>query len=422
LKFAEGILTKNDVMLVPALASTGLPEPRCSALSSCGPSEKQISASGRKTERSERHKRPVCAGRAPCGQRMDDWGIESSRGARIIPVMTDGTIELDHGAGGGLSQTLVDELIAPRLGHVYGGRMEAGAVPEPQSAGVVLRSGSFASDPIFFGNGDIGRLAVCGTINNLAVSGALPCYLTLSLVLERGLPVSDLARVLDSVREAAVEADIAVLAGETRVVGGGVVDGLAIETTGVGELTRESDLGMTHVRPGDAIIVTGWLGNHAIHMLSLRQGLGLERRILSDCASLDGFVWNVLEDYAAEVHCMCGITRGGLARTLNELAAGARVEIEIEEHRLPVQRETAKAAAALGVDPLCLANEGNICMIVEGDAATEILELVRWQPQGVAAQIVGTVRERGGSAVTMVCEDGSEALLEPLYGAGGAGL
>jgi hydrogenase expression/formation protein HypE len=331
-------------------------------------------------------------------------------------------IQFDHASGGPLHNELVRSLIAPHLGSVYGGRMQDGAAPELESTDVALAAGSFASDPIFFGNGDIGRLAVCGTVNDLAVSGALPCYLTLSLVLERGLPMNDLSRVLDSVRDAAVETDIVVLAGETRVVAGGDVDKLAIETTGVGEFTRASKLGSAYVRPGDAVIVTGWLGDHAIHMLSLRQGLGLERRILSDCASLDGFVWNVLEDYDAEVHCMCDITRGGLARTLNELAISARVSIEVEEHRLPVQCETAKAAAALGVNPLYLANEGKICMVVDGDAATEILELVRWQPQGAAAQIIGTVRERTGSAVTMVCENGSQAPIEPLYGAGGAGL
>ncbi len=150
------------------------------------------------------------------------------------------------------------------------------------------------------------------------------------------------------------------------------------------------------ILPGDAVIVTGWLGNHSIHILSLREGLGFEERVLSDCAPLDGLVWNVLEEHAPHVHCMRDITRGGLGTVLNELADGAGVSIRIEEGRLPIQHETAMAADMLGVDPLYLANEGNICMLVAPEAAAEVLEAVRWHPHGRAAQIVGAVREPAG--------------------------
>jgi hydrogenase expression/formation protein HypE len=160
------------------------------------------------------------------------------------------------------------------------------------------------------------------------------------------------------------------------------------------------------VRPGDAVIVTGWLANHAVHILSLREGLGFDERVLSDCAPLDGLVWNVLEDYAPQLRCMRAVARGGLGGVLNELAVGAEVSIELEEHRLPVARETRGGAARLGVDPLCLPSEGSICMVVEGAAAADVLELIRWQPQGQAAQVVGTVRERAGDAVTLVRPDG----------------
>ncbi|HVR04473.1 MAG TPA: hydrogenase expression/formation protein HypE [Solirubrobacteraceae bacterium] len=331
--------------------------------------------------------------------------------------MTGETIQLDHGTGGGMSQELISELIAPRLGAVHAGRMEDSARLHLESPDIAFTTDSFVIDPIFFGNGDIGRLAVCGTVNDLAVSGATPRYLTLSLVLEQGLPLADLARILDSVREAAVEADVAVVAGDTKVVRGGEVDKLFINTAGVGEFIDTGELGVAAVRPGDAVIVTGWLGNHAIHVLSLREGLGFEQRVLSDCAPLDGLVWNVLEDYSRQVHCMRDITRGGLGTVLNELASGAGVSIRIEEHHLPIQHETAMAAAMLGLDPLYLANEGNICMIVDGDAAIEILEVVRWQARATAPRIVGAVHERCGSAVTMVRGDGSETVVELLYGA-----
>jgi hydrogenase expression/formation protein HypE len=337
--------------------------------------------------------------------------------------MSGGVIQLDHGTGGGMSQELIAELIAPRLGAVHSGRMEDSAVLELDCRRIAVTTDSFVVDPIFFGNGDIGKLAVCGTVNDLAVSGAVPRWLTLSLVLEEGFPLADLERVLDSVREAATAARVEVVAGDTKVVRAGEVDKLFINTAGVGVFEREVELGVSRVVPGDAVIVTSWLGNHSVHILSIREGLGFEERVLSDCAPLDGLVWSVLEEYAPQVHCMRDITRGGLGTVLNELADGAGVSIRIEEQRLPIQRETAMAADMLGLNPLYLANEGNICMLVAEEAAAEILELVRWHPFGRAARIVGAVRESGGgsvqngSPVTMVRADGAEAVVELLYGA-----
>jgi hydrogenase expression/formation protein HypE len=330
--------------------------------------------------------------------------------------MTGETIQLDRGTDGGTSRELLADLIASCLGSAQPGGMEDGAVLELDVTRIAVTSDTFVVDPIFFGNGDVGRLAVCGTVNDLAVSGAVARYLTLSLVLEQGLPVADLARVLDSVREAAIEAGVEVVAGDAEVVRRGEVDKLFIGTTGVGEFTQELDLGVSCVRPGDAVIVTGWLANHAVHVLALREGLGLGERVLSDCAPLDGLVWNVLEDYAPQVHCMRTVARGGLGGVLNELAEGAEVSIEVEGHRLPVGRETRIAAARLGVDPLYLPSEGSICMVVEGAAAANVHELIRWQPQGQAAQIVGTVRECGCGAVTMVSPEGGETLVEPFSG------
>jgi hydrogenase expression/formation protein HypE len=335
--------------------------------------------------------------------------------------MSGEVIQLDHGTGGGMSQELIAELIAPRLGAVHSGRMEDSAVLELDCRCIAVTTDSFVVDPIFFGNGDIGKLAVCGTVNDLAVSGAVPRYLTLSLVLEEGFPLADLERVLDSVREAATAARVEVVAGDTKVVRAGEVDKLFINTAGVGVFEREVELGVGRVGPGDAVIVTSWLGNHSIHILSIREGLGFEERVLSDCAPLDGLVWSVLEEYAPQVHCMRDITRGGLGTVLNELADGAGVSIRVEERRLPIQRETAMAADMLGLNPMYLANEGNICMIVAEEAAAEILELVRWHPHGRAAQIVGATRASAagssGSPVTMVRSDGAEAVVEVLYGA-----
>jgi hydrogenase expression/formation protein HypE len=324
--------------------------------------------------------------------------------------MTGETIQLDHGVGGGCSRELVDELIAPRLGAERPRGMGEAAVLELEAARTVVASDAFVVDPIFFGNGDIGRLAVCGTVNELAASGATPRYLTLSLVIEEGLPVAALARVLDSVRASAAEAEVEVVAGETQVVRSGEADKLFLGTAGVGEFTQPPDLGVGWVRPGDAVIVTGGLGEHGIHILSLRGGGGLGvEGVLSDCAPLGSLVWNVLEDYAPQVHCMCALARGGLAGVLNELADGAGVAIEVEEHRLPVAHATRAAAGRLGVDPLCLPSEGCICVVVEGAAAADVLELIRWQPQGRDAQIVGAVGERGVGGGRGVGERGGES-------------
>jgi hydrogenase expression/formation protein HypE len=344
-------------------------------------------------------------------------GMVEGPGAPASGRLRHPLIELDHGTGGGMSQELIGELIAPRLGSVHHGRMEDSAVLSVDSERIALTTDSFVIDPIFFGNGDIGKLAVCGTINDLAVSGAIPRFLTLALVLEEGFPIADLERILDSVREAAAGADVAIVAGDTKVVRAGEIDKLFINTTGVGEVQNGVQLGMSRVSPGDGVIVTSWLGNHSIHILSLREGLGYEERILSDCAPLDGLVWNVLEEHPDQVRCMRDITRGGLGTVLNELADGAGVSVSIERERLPIQHETAMAADMLGVNPLYLANEGCLCLFVDGESAQEILETVRLQPHGHAAQLIGTVQERGESAVRMREADGSESTVEVLYGA-----
>lgn len=348
---------------------------------------------------------------------MDEWPIATAGWAPIIPgEMTGETIQLDHGVGGGMSHELQAELIAPRLAPARAEAMDDGVVLALDASRIVVRSATFAADPIFFGGGDVGRLAVCATVNQLAVRGAVPRYLRLSLVLEQGLAICDLARVVDSVREAALEAGVEVLAGETRVVRGGALDKLRIETTGVGELMQPLELGVGRVRAGDAVIATGWLADHGVRVMSLRAGLDVEGCLPSGCAPLDGLIWNALEDYAPQVHCMREIGCGGLGGILNEIALEAGVAIGLEAHRLPVRRQTRLAAARLGLDPLHLASEGSICMFVEGAAAFDVLELLRWQPQGHAARIVGAVRERRGSAgdaVTIVSPGGGETVVEP---------
>jgi len=333
------------------------------------------------------------------------------------PGAAPACIELDHGTGGGLSQELIGDLIAPRLGAVHTGRMEDSAILPIHASRIAMTTDSFVVDPIFFTNGDIGKLAVCGTVNDLAVCGATPRFLTLALVLEEGFPIAHLERVLDSIREAALEAGVEVVAGDTKVVRRGEVDKLFINTAGVGEFDRDVSLGVHAVVPGGSVIVTSFLGDHSMHVLSLREGLGFEQRILSDCAPLNGLMDVLLDEFGDAVRCVRDITRGGLGTVLNEVAAGAGVSIHLDEESLPIRHETAMAADMLGVDPMYLANEGNLCLFVDGDAAADVLALVRAHRYGAAAEIVGGVGEAGGSPVTMRTAEGAVTTVAVLYGA-----
>ncbi len=342
---------------------------------------------------------------------------KSSITTPVPATTTDSHIELDHGTGGALSQELIGGLIAPRLGSVHRGRMEDSAVLDIEASRIAMTTDSFVVDPIFFGNGDIGKLAVCGTVNDLAVSGATPRFLTLALVLEEGFPIRGLERILDSIRGAAEEAGVEIVAGDTKVVRSGEVDRIFVNTAGVGEHTRDVQLGMAHVSPGDAVIVTGQLGNHSIHILSLREGLGFEQRIGSDCAPLNGLVDSLLDGHSDGVHCMRDVTRGGLGTVLNEMAEAGGVSIWIDEERLPILHETAMAADMLGVNPMYLANEGCLCVFVDGDEAQAALELIRSHPYGRDAEIIGVVGEQGDPPVSLRHADGSQSTIELLRGA-----
>lgn len=268
----------------------------------------------------------------------------------------DGEIVLDHGTGALLSQELV-RLIAETLGDVYIGEMEDSATLTVDSGRIAMTTDSFVVDPPFFGNGDIGKIAVCGTVNDLAVSGATPRYLTLGLILETGLPIRDLVRALTSIRETAREAGVLIVGGDTKVVREGEADGLYLNTAGVGVYHRDP-LRMDAVKPGDKIILSGCIGNHTVHLLSIREGLGFEERVLSDCAPLSGLVDGLLAKAGEGVRSMRDVTRGGLSAVLHEYAAKLGRVVAVDTPALPIQLETAMAADMLGINPLHSANEG----------------------------------------------------------------
>ncbi|MET8542522.1 hydrogenase expression/formation protein HypE [Kitasatospora sp. NPDC004799] len=327
------------------------------------------------------------------------------------------TVVLDHGAGGGMSQELIGGTIAAILADTYVGEMEDSMVLEVPGTRIAMTTDSFVVDPIFFGNGDIGKIAVAGTVNDLAVSGARPLYLTLAVVLEEGFALEDLRRVLRSVRDAARAADVKIVAGDTKVVRRGEADGIFLNTTGVGVVERPLTLSSRTLRPGDQVIVTGHLGDHSIHILSMREGLGFEQRVQSDCAVLSHVIADVLDECGDAVRCIRDITRGGLGTVLNEFAQASARAIELAGPALPIRPETAMAADMLGVDVMYLANEGNLCLVVSPDRAQAALEALHAHPECARAAVVGEVVDGEPGTVRMVHADGRTTTVDLLYGA-----
>jgi len=242
------------------------------------------------------------------------------------------------------------------LGDVYLGEMEDSALLPIEGNRIAVTTDSFVADPPFFGNGDVGKIAVCGTVNDLAVVGARPLYLTLAMIIEAGLPMERLVQVVTSVRDCAREAGVKIVAGDTKVVRKGEADQIYLNTTGVGVVEREP-LRMKHVRAGDKVILSGPIGNHTVHLLSIREGLGFEERVLSDCAPLNGMIADLLGATAADaVHSMRDVTRGGLSAVLHEYSAATGLTVRVREEDLPIQHETRMATDMLGINPIHAAN------------------------------------------------------------------
>lgn len=326
------------------------------------------------------------------------------------------TVVLDHGTGARLSRKLV-ERIAEILGDRYLGTMEDSALLELPSNKIAFTTDSFVVTPLTFGNGDIGKIAVCGTVNDLAVSGARPLYLTLSLIIEEGLLLSELFKIIESIGETARMADVKIVAGDTKVVGKGEADKLFINTAGVGVMERQA-LSTRNIRTGQKIILSGYIGNHSIHLLSIREGLGFERNVLSDCAPLNHMIDDLLKNVpVGKIASMRDVTRGGLSAVLHEHARAANCVLGFDKKLLPVLPETAMAADMLGVNVINLANEGCLCMFVDPDAVDSVLELLHQDPFGKKAAVIGEVESISHPEVRMREVDGTVTIIEELYGA-----
>jgi hydrogenase expression/formation protein HypE len=316
-------------------------------------------------------------------------------------------ILLDHGEGGAATARLVRDLFVARLGGPA--ILEDGTVVEAGER-VVLTTDSFVVKPLEFPGGDIGRLAVCGTVNDLAVMGAVPRYLTAGFVLEEGLPVPTLERIVDSMAAASLEAGVRVVAGDTKVVPRGEADGMFVNTSGLGLLPRGHALSSGSARPGDAVLVSGPVGDHGIAVLVARGGLGLSTELASDCQPLADLAAALLEA-APGTRCMRDPTRGGLATALVEIAAASRARIRLRDRDVPVHREVRSACDLLGLDPFYVACEGRLLAIVPDAEADGALAALRGHPRGRDASRIGEVSEGAPGLLVETAGGGTRPLL-----------
>ena len=314
-----------------------------------------------------------------------------------LPLVGYPTIVMGHGGGGKLGNELVEHLFLPAFRNAVLENLGDAAVLNLATGRLAMSTDSFVVQPLFFPGGSIGELAVNGTVNDLAVSGADPKYLSASFILEEGFPLAQLAAIVKAMAQAAVTAGVQIVTGDTKVVERGHGDGCYINTAGIGVLREGIQVGPHRAQPADAILVSGTIGDHGMAIMSVREGLEFESQIRSDCAALNGMIAAVLDAAGDAVHAMRDPTRGGLASTLNEIAQASGVGISIDERRLPVRTEVQSACELLGLDPVYVANEGKAVFFVAPEAADRILAILRAHPLGRDAALIGqaTAQHKG---------------------------
>jgi len=323
-------------------------------------------------------------------------------------------ILLAHGSGGKLAHELIEKVLLKPLSNPLLDRLDDSAVV-PFSGRLAFTTDSYVVNPIFFPGGDIGRLAVCGTVNDLSMVGATPLFLSLAFIIEEGLLVDELERVLVSVQAAASEAQIQIITGDTKVVNRGSADRLFVNTAGVGRVPECTDISGSNAKPGDKVILSGTIGDHGIAVLSQREGIGFSTRLESDCAPLNALVSEMMAA-SRRIHTMRDPTRGGLATTLNELAAQSKVGIRIEEEKIAVREEVRGACEMLGIDPLYVANEGKLVALVAAEDAESVLAKMRHHRYGKNAAIIGEVRPDHPGRVVMRTTLGASRIVDMLVG------
>jgi hydrogenase expression/formation protein HypE len=325
-------------------------------------------------------------------------------------------ILLAHGGGGRLTDALIRHNIAPRLSNAALDELTDAAKLDLGTTRICFTTDSYVVKPIFFRGGDIGKLSVCGTINDLAVSGSRPVALSLGLIIEEGFEMDLFEKILDSIGQTARAAGVPIVTGDTKVVDVGSADQIFINTAGIGERLKGIELGFTNIKPGDRILLSGTIGDHGMTIVSQRTDIGFQSPLQSDCAALSPLTTALLESVPG-IRFMRDPTRGGLAATLNEITAAADVCIEIVETRIPVNLAVRGAADVLGFDVLDIANEGKFVAVVSPESAEAALKVCRAHPLGKNAAIIGEVKEAGeGVVVEMVTAIGGRRIVQMPYG------
>jgi len=332
-----------------------------------------------------------------------------------VPFTNRDTVLLGHGSGGELSAELVRDIFLPAFNNPALAKLNDQAIVRINGTRIAMTSDSFVVSPLFFPGGDIGSLAVHGTVNDLAMGGAQPLFLSAAFIIEEGLSMDVLRRVARSLEQAATSAGVQVVTGDTKVVEKGKGDGLFINTTGIGIVPDDVDMSADRARPGDKVLLSGSIGEHGIAILAQREGLEFESAIASDTAALHTLTHDMLQ-VTREIRCMRDPTRGGLSSALNEIAAQSRVGIELDEEAIPLREEVKGACEMLGLDPMYVANEGKLIAIVDPNAAEDVLAVMKRHQLGRDAQIIGSVTEKNPGLVIMRTPLGTMRIVDMLAG------
>ena len=325
------------------------------------------------------------------------------------------TILLDHGAGGRLAHDLTTKLMLPIFDNAMLAELNDGAILNLQGTRLAFSTDSYTVDPIFFPGGNIGELAVNGTVNDIAMCGGTPYYLSAGLIIEEGLAMDELERILKGMGTAAQRAGVKIVTGDTKVVPKGVTDKILINTSGIGVIPEDIDVGSNKARPGDVIILSGTIADHGVAILAQREGLSLETTVTSDTAPLNQLVGRMFEA-SKDIHVLRDPTRGGVGTALNEIAEKSSVGIRIWEERIPLRDDVAGVCELLGLDPLYLANEGKLLAFVAADDAERVLAAMRKEPHGQKSCLIGGVLPEHPGRVVMETRMGGTRILDMLTG------
>ena len=332
-----------------------------------------------------------------------------------IPIDSSSFITLAHGGGGRLTHQLIEKLFKPAFNNSELETQHDAAVFDIPSERLALTTDSYVVRPLIFPGGSIGSLAVNGTVNDLAMCGARPLYLTAAFILEEGLPMRTLWDVVQAMKTAADHAGVKIITGDTKVVDKGKGDGIFINTTGVGIIEHSLKIHPKSIQPGDAVLLSGDIGRHGIAIMAAREELGFQNQIESDCAAVSNLVQNLIAA-DIEIHCMRDLTRGGLATALIEMSQTSKVSINIAEAEVPIREDVQGACEILGFDPFYVANEGRFVVLVKGEDAAHTLEVLQKDELGSQARIIGTVKEEPQETVILKTKIGTSRILDMLSG------